>query len=115
VTDTGNGGVRKIAQIISSSWTVLAIGGALLTAIAWGVTLRNTVERNQETVLKQAVQIDELKLQLHGLQSVIGASVPAREVIEAMRAGVERNRVQDERIIELLHRIERLEQKQPQQ
>jgi hypothetical protein len=105
----GNG--KKLSQYIGSFWQLIVIGGTVLSAIAWGIALRNTIERNQAAVAKEEKQIEELQLKVSGMQQVINGMPQARELSDAIRSGVERNRSQDDRINEISRRLERLEQK----
>jgi hypothetical protein len=107
VNDAGNSnnGARKIAQLVGSFWQLIAIAGALLSIIALGVTMRNTVERNQTAVAKQQEVIDVLRFKISVLET---NQISPREAFEAIKEGRDRNRAQDERITKIDERINKI-------
>jgi predicted RNase H-like nuclease (RuvC/YqgF family) len=105
VNDAPNSNGRKIAQLIGASWNLIAIGGALLSIIALGVSLRNTVERNQVAVAKQQEVIDALRFKVSVLET---NQISPREAFEAIKEGRDRNRAQDDRITKMDERINKI-------
>lgn len=105
----GNG-AQKLIQLIGPFWQLLAIGGAILSVIVWGVSLRNTIESNHAAVIKNESAIRALDGRINILEADLHGRVSTRELVEAIQSGRERNRGQDERIAELMRRVEHLEQ-----
>jgi hypothetical protein len=108
-----NGSLRRLGSIINSFWYLILIGGAIVTAIAWGMNLRTTVERNHNMVLKHDELLEVMKVRIANLEATLHNYVSPRELYDAIRTGTERNRVQDERITELMRRVDRLESEHP--